>query len=378
MATHYPALDQDETAGDGAVNWENGLDFINGINTGAYGACSAGKADWRLPNVNELDSLANAFIGNGVPPQTTLTWLTANGFTNIQTKLYWSSTSAAGFSGTAFDVDLEYGWVAFDGKTYGHHILPVRGGQNGPPDPGFSANVWKTGQTNQYETGDDGDMQRGVGSPAVRFTDNNDGTATDNLTGLVWLKDANCMASQYPGFDKDTASSSPGQGTVTFQHALDFVAGINSGTYPNCAAGKTDWRLPNRKEIYSLIDFSRSNPALPSGHPFLNAGLLYYWSCTSFWDTREAWYQDMGHGELLPDFKDQENFVWPIRGGLGGATLLPSPTGNNVIPHVPTVFSVDSSDPFSARPLGFGSIAVGGNTLSLEVGMIGFSGPVDL
>jgi hypothetical protein len=86
----------------------------------------------------------------------------------------------------------------------------------------------------------------------------------------------------------------------------------------------------------------------------------------------------MGHGRLLSDFKDKENFVWPVRGSTAGATLLPSPPSNNLIPCAPTVFSVDSSDPFSARPLGFGSIAVGGNTLSLQAGLIGFSGPVDL
>src|SRR5262245_34242284 len=40
-------------------------------------------------------------------------------------------------------------------------------------------------------TGQDGDKQAGVPFPCPRFTDNRDGTVTDNLTGLVWLKNAN-------------------------------------------------------------------------------------------------------------------------------------------------------------------------------------------
>jgi hypothetical protein len=41
-------------------------------------------------------------------------------------------------------------------------------------------------------TGQDGDVRAGVAWPKPRFTDNNDGTLTDNLTGLVWLRNANC------------------------------------------------------------------------------------------------------------------------------------------------------------------------------------------
>ncbi len=46
----------------------------------------------------------------------------------------------------------------------------------------------RTGQTTSYATGDDGDLQVGVDWPLPRFTDNNNGTVTDNLTGLIWLK----------------------------------------------------------------------------------------------------------------------------------------------------------------------------------------------
>ena len=42
-------------------------------------------------------------------------------------------------------------------------------------------------------TGQDGELQAGVAWPEPRFIDNRDGTVTDNLTGLMWLKDAGCM-----------------------------------------------------------------------------------------------------------------------------------------------------------------------------------------
>ena len=52
--------------------------------------------------------------------------------------------------------------------------------------------VPQTGQTTSYEIGDDGDLERGVVWPDPRFTDNANGTVTDNLTGLIWSKLAKC------------------------------------------------------------------------------------------------------------------------------------------------------------------------------------------
>ena len=54
--------------------------------------------------------------------------------------------------------------------------------------------VAATGQTISYATGDDGALKRGVAWPEARFTDNLDGSITDNVTGLVWLKNAGCFA----------------------------------------------------------------------------------------------------------------------------------------------------------------------------------------
>jgi hypothetical protein len=67
-----------------------------------------------------------------------------------------------------------------------------------PCPPDGPAPVPKSGQTTSYATGDDGDLERGVEKPPLkdRFTDNGDGTVTDNLTGLIWLKNADCFGSR--------------------------------------------------------------------------------------------------------------------------------------------------------------------------------------
>lgn len=159
------------------------------------------------------------------------------------------------------------------------------------------APVEKSGVTKWYNsdgdetacsgTGQDGEYQKGIAWPSPRFTDNGDGTVTDNLTGLIWLKDANCIKSNYPEFDCDDTY---GDGKVIWQHELDFVSGINDGTYPNCGGGHTDWRLPNVRELHSLIDFSSVNPAVPNaagtgqwteGDPFSNVLPYVYWSSTT-------------------------------------------------------------------------------------------------
>ncbi len=172
------------------------------------------------------------------------------------------------------------------------------------------------------KTGDDNDGGKGVPWPIPRFTDNGDGTVTDNLTGLIWLKDANCIATNYPGYDNDGTA---GDGRVTWQHALDFVAGINDGTYPACGAGNTDWRLPNSNELASLVDKRYYNPTLPNtagtgqwsaGDPFDFVQSYVYWSGTSYaGDPYGAWLVVMFDGGVYSYGKTYYYYVWPVRGG---------------------------------------------------------------
>jgi hypothetical protein len=63
---------------------------------------------------------------------------------------------------------------------------------------GGSAPVEKTGQVTSYSAtgGEDGDLKKGVVWPKPRFKDNGNGTVTDKLTKLIWLKNANAFGLQ--------------------------------------------------------------------------------------------------------------------------------------------------------------------------------------
>jgi len=167
----------------------------------------------------------------------------------------------------------------------------------------------KTGQTRCYNaagteiacagTGRDGQWQKGVPSPSPRFTDNGNGTVTDNLTGLIWLKNANCF------------------GTWDWANALTSANTLNSGE-----CGLTDgsaegaWRLPNCKELESLLDLGRFRPALPSGHPFSGVQMIYYWSSSSHvGNPGYAWVVDLSDGAVYAHGKPSHFYVWPVRGG---------------------------------------------------------------
>ena len=177
----------------------------------------------------------------------------------------------------------------------------------------WPARVPKTGQTTSYADYDDGYYGKGVAWPNPRFTDNGDGTVTDNLTGLIWLKNANC------------------DGAKTWANALTWANGLYDGcgscggTNNDCdlsdGSSAGDWRLPNVRELFSLIDFSQDNPALPNGHAFDNVqggqGDFYWSSTTHSWNTNLAWYLSMRLGDVVGRSKifGFTHFVWPVRGG---------------------------------------------------------------
>jgi len=148
-------------------------------------------------------------------------------------------------------------------------------------------------------TGQDGENQNGV-SVDPRFTDNLDGTVTDNLTGLIWLTNANCI-----GLKNWTTALSDADGLAS------GACGLSDGSM----AG--DWRLPNIKELQSLIDFGEGSPALPAGHPFSGVQLERYWSSSSFvLSQNAAWTMNFFFGLDGIQGKSAVNvFVWPVRGG---------------------------------------------------------------
>jgi len=156
------------------------------------------------------------------------------------------------------------------------------------------------------KTGDSADGATGVSFPNPRFTVNA-GTVKDNLTGLIWLQNAKCT---------DTISGiTPAAGKLIWQNAKNWIAGLAAG-----ACGLTDgstagqWRLPNVKELQSLIAFQNSGPALPTGHPFgSSVQLNYYWSATSADMTAFAWLVHLFFGVVYLDGKTLTGDVLPVR-----------------------------------------------------------------
>ena len=166
--------------------------------------------------------------------------------------------------------------------------------------------VEKTGQTTSYDTGDDGDLQAGVEWPNPRFTDNNDGTVTDNLTGLIWLKNANCP--------NDFRTWTTVLSDVAQLNTDGTMNGNSCGDISNGESHQTDWRLATVKELQSLIDFGRYNPALPTGHPFTGVQSSYYWSSTTYAEANYvAWRVSMNYGSVSNYLKTDSNYVWPVR-----------------------------------------------------------------
>jgi len=196
-----------------------------------------------------------------------------------------------------------------------HTLEEIYNKINSIPTACNKAYVPKTGQTTSYSDGDDGDLEVGYKWPTPRFaTDSTDTIITDNLTGLMWLKNANKIKSSCPNFDDDGTA---GDGAVTWQSALNFMQNMNSENGP-CNNGEyKDWRLPNRRELISLIDDGQENPPLPSGHPFSNVQDEFYWSGTTSatGPPNDAWGVRMDTGEVIYEQKTGTFYVWPVRNG---------------------------------------------------------------
>ncbi|GAK55386.1 hypothetical protein U27_02219 [Candidatus Vecturithrix granuli] len=187
----------------------------------------------------------------------------------------------------------------------------------------------KTGQTQCWDaernlvscdgTGQDGEYQMGI-EPALmptegayntptwtgaRFTDNGDGTVIDTVTGLIWLKNANCFSYQ------------------SWAAALSAANTLASGTCGLIDGSHTgEWRLPNVNEQHSLIDATQSNPALPAGHPFTNVSTLtdYYWTSTTadpaYFNTSSTYLVGIHNGNIEVTIKwAGTQLLWPVRGG---------------------------------------------------------------
>ena len=136
------------------------------------------------------------------------------------------------------------------------------------------------------------------------FTINGDGTVTHKKTGLMWKRCSEGLSGN------DCAI-----GTITrhsWQEALQLVKTINSN---GGFAGYTDWRLPNVKELASIVERKCVSPAINTTiFPATADG--YYWSASSYADhPTRAWHVYFGDGNNDNFSKDLKLHVRLVRGG---------------------------------------------------------------
>ncbi len=271
---HFQALSPSyKDNGDGTVTdlhtrlmWQQAVGNPMTWNQAVSGAASfelAGYKDWRLPTIKELYSL---IVFTGTDPvlhrradeQTLTPFLDTTYFDfrygdaaageRVIDAQYWSSTkyvsTTMNGNQTAFGVNFA------DGRIKGYPVDAI-----GPPGRQRTKRAF---------------VRYVRGNPAYgrnRFADNGDGTVSDRATGLMWMK------------------TDSGKG-MDWEHALAYAENL-------VHAGHSDWRLPNAKELQSLVDYARAPAATgtPAIDPVFETTKItdeeggrdfpYFWSSTT-------------------------------------------------------------------------------------------------
>ncbi|MFW5735268.1 MAG: DUF1566 domain-containing protein [Oceanidesulfovibrio sp.] len=149
------------------------------------------------------------------------------------------------------------------------------------------------------DTGQDAAHGLGLRMEGERFVaePSNTDVVEDRLTGLVWTRDA-----------------SQGGFPVSWREALDHIAAMNAErTY-----GRSDWRLPNRRELRSLVNHGQRKPVLNPDHPFASVFQHWYWTATTAAKAPGyAWRVHMAGGRVFYGRKDEGSMVWAVAGQSG-------------------------------------------------------------
>ncbi len=234
----------------GEMTIENATIYCDTLTLGGF-------SDWRLPNCHELFSILNHSKAN---PALNTTYFTAS-----LAEYWWSSQKQAN--------DASKVWCTNAGGGIGNH----------PKLETISA-----GGTKKFHVR----AVRDISNPSTipnHFINNNDGTVTDLLTGLMWK--------QVPLID-----------SVTWEQALIDAEGLSF-------AGYSDWRLPDIKELQSINDEGQINPSVNLTF-FTGMKIGNYWSSTTLPNqTSKAWYLDTHFGITTYLEKTNKNYIICVRNG---------------------------------------------------------------
>ena len=165
---------------------------------------------------------------------------------------------------------------------------------------------------------------KGDFAPVPRFTDNGNGTITDNQTGLMWEKktecagpsaaDIHCVHNRY--FWSSTVPNPDGTLFTDFlaRNNKVFSTSIDGSTVADVRfAGHCDWRIPNIAELRTIVDCSRTPCIDPIFGPTQAA---HYWSSTTFANLPDgAWHGNFVNDALGGAPKDSDDYARAVRGG---------------------------------------------------------------
>lgn len=259
-----------QQADGGEMTWEKATDYCKALSLG-------GLTDWRLPFAHEAFSILNHGAANPA--------LDTRVFPRSSAEYWWASETRSG--------DPTRVWVTNAGGGIGPH----------PKSETLSAGGAKRFHVRCVHSSLHADSLRSS------LTDNNDGTITDNHTGLMWQK-------------------------ADFSAALDWEGALNCSEGLSLG-GYNDWRLPNIKELQSINDEHAANPSLDRTY---FAGTLpgEYWSSTTLFNQpASAWTVDFTYGIASYRPKNTALRVRSVRGGFAGLAIASAASFTADVPLAP-------------------------------------------
>jgi len=240
------------------LTWEEAIAFVADMRRRRR----HGLGDWQLPSRRHLFSLISHQNINPVLPCN-------HPFDGVFPGYYWTADSCFRLPDQAWYVHLGGGRVHRGMKHGSYMVWPISLGSQHSADPCIKNT-----------------------SPFIA-----DGNCVlDRRTGLTWSKNAN-----------------PADRPLTWQQALSMVTALNRDHF----GGYRNWRMPNIRELESLVDLCTHSPALPDGHPFIHVQAAYWSSTTSVYEPCYAWSLYSQDGIVGVGFKpgDDYFFLWPVRSG---------------------------------------------------------------
>jgi len=230
--------------------WREAFGLIDEMNRSS----AHGRNDWRLPSRRELFSLVSHQHINPALPE-------SHPFHDVFNGYYWTATPCARLPDQAWYVHLG-GARIYRGMQKGAYLAwPVAG-----PELKIALH------TDRFRV--------------------KDAIVEDRWTGLCWTHTARTSAT-----------------LVTWEEALKASVALNQDAF----GGRANWRLPNIRELESLVDLARHSPALPAGHPFEDVQDGYWSSTSSVYEARYAWVLYMQDGAVGVGFKRESTFsAWAV------------------------------------------------------------------